>query len=196
MKKLILKLFAVLTFFMSVTCLNAYAVDTLQGTWANSGETVIYVFDGNGSGYMEHATHNHKITYTINGNKLKITFPDNDGHGLSDSFTFEVEGSLLNLTIEGKTAAQKYEKKTDNYTRPNKNNSIQSGVNDPHDHDHDENGNIILWLLIGGAGGVLLTAVIAIIIAKKRINRLKKQNQYSKQRTAIKQPGNFNNYDE
>lgn len=196
MKKRILILFAVLTLFMSITCLNAYAADALQGTWANSGETVMYVFDGNGGGYMEHAAHSHKITYTINGNKLKIAFPDSDGHGLSDSFTFEVEGSLLKLTIEGKTGAQRYEKKPDGYTRPDKNNSNQSGVNDPHDHDHDEGGNIILWLLIGGMGGALLATIMAFVIGKKKIKKIQQQNQGSKQRTALRQPDSLNRYDD
>jgi len=177
----LLTVFVILTLTVSV-----HATDALQGKWANTGGTVMYVFDGSGGGSMSHAAHDHKITYTVDGNKLKISFPDNDGHGLSDTFTFEVDGGLLKLTIEGKTVAQRYEKKADDWTRPERTPGSQSTPGDIGNDDGNDNGNgnMLLWLLIGGTGGALVTFVIAFVIFKKKI---KKERMRTKSRTMERQ---------
>ena len=148
-----------------------HAADTLKGTWANLSGSVMYVFDGNGSGRMEHSTHAHRITYTVDGNKLKIAFPDNDGHGLSDSFTFEVIGQELRLTIDGKPSAQRYEKKADNWTRPVNASSNQQDGDTP--SSSNQNGNMLLWLLVGG--GALIIAIVVFIIVFQKIRKRSKR---------------------
>ena len=167
-------------FMMIIFAVNVHAADALQGTWANSSGGVSYVFDGNGKGLMRHANHVHDIAYTIDGKNLKISFPNEDGHGLSDNFTFEAEGDLLKLTIAGKTAAQRYERKPDDWTPPewnppsNSQNQQKGQANDPNDPG-GSNGDMFMWLITGGAGGTLLTAVICIIVTKKKLRKARQE---------------------
>jgi hypothetical protein len=187
MKKRIAIMLIIMALSVSAMSLTAHAADALKGVWANSSGSVMYMFDGNGGGSMEHASHTHKITYTVDGKNLKISFPDNDGHGLSDTFTFELEGDLLKLTIEGKTAAQRYEKKADDWKRPeNTNPNRQNGnTSTPGNSDGGSN-NTLLWLLIGGGGGALIAVIACLIVFKKM------QRRNNKQRTATRRQ-NFMN---
>ena len=181
MKKRIAVWCAVWILCAGVFSTGAGAADVLKGTWANLTGTVMYVFDGKGGGIMSHAAHNHKITYTAKDGKLKITFPDNDGHGLSESFSFTVEGEVLKLTAEGKTAPLRYEKKPDGWTRPEKptlplprttvSAPPQESKTAPGNFGRLMSGDMLLGLLAGGAGGALLGIVIAVIFIKKKTRR-------------------------
>jgi len=70
------------------------SANTIVGVWAYEGDSFVYTFNEDGTGSYDALGSKLEFTYTTDGDKLSIQYPDTD---FPFETTYSIEGKILNI---------------------------------------------------------------------------------------------------